>query len=140
MTEDRVGNIAKAIGTVMAVIIIMLAIIAHAFGQVAENQPPSGQKSATHSHTNGSLQRFRLVRISAPAKILYIEPNETGRKIDTRQEDKNEIEIISFQVGKEAKTDELKKGNFYWVIYCEEDRYVYGVYKLEPVQVKGIDK
>src|SRR5690348_17219086 len=118
MTEDRVGNIGKAIGTVIAVIILSLCIIAKAFGQ--ENQPPSGQNSATspfkenlttptikdsltvHSHTDASLQRFRLVRITSPAKVLYVEPNEKGFKVDYILQDRYEIENGSFQVTKET--------------------------------------
>ena len=120
MTEDRVGNIAKAIGTVIAVIIIMLAIVAHAFGQ--------------HSHTDGSIKRFKLVRITAPAKILYVEPNEFGHKVEYVSQDKYEIENGSFQATKETKGETPKKGKWMWFVFCEEDRYLYAIYELTAEQ------
>ncbi len=145
MTEDRVGNIGKAIGTVMAVIIIMLAIIAHAFGQ---ERPKESDSSATksiqdananhsHSHVDASLLRFRLIRI-IPAKITYIEPNEKGQRIEYVAKDSKEIENGFFQKTKETLGDEPKKGEYYWFAYCAEDRHLYSIFVPTAEQLKAL--
>ena len=135
MTEDRVGNIAKALGTVIAVIVLVLAIIAHAFGQVADIQPSGGQNSATHDHSTNRLSRWRLVRI-VPAKITYIERNEKGTRIEYVTNDQFEIENGYFQTTKETTGDVPKKGEWFWFTYCLDDRYLYGLYKPTVEQLK----
>ena len=135
MTEDRVGNIAKALGTVIAVIVLVLAIIAHAFGQVADIQPSGGQNSATHDHSTNRLSRWRLVRI-VPAKITYIERNEKGTRIEYATNDQFEIENGYFQTTKETTGDAPKKGEWFWFTYCLDDRYLYGIYKPTVEQLK----
>ena len=135
MTEDRVGNIAKALGTVIAVIVLVLAIIAHAFGQVADIQPSGGQNSATHDHSTNRLSRWRLVRI-VPAKITYIERNEKGTRIEYVTNDQFEIENGYFQTTKETTGDVPKKGEWFWMTFCEADRHLYGIYKPTPEQLK----
>ena len=136
MTEDRVGNIAKALGTVIAVIIIMLAIVAHAFGQVAENHPPSGQNSATdHDHERNQLARWRLIRI-IPAKVTYIEKNEKGTRIEYYASDKNEVENGWFQATKETTGETPKKGEWMWFSFCQVDRHLYGIYRPTAEQLK----
>ena len=123
MTDDRLNIMARLFGAGLAVFILILALTAYAFGQ--------------HSHTDDSLQRFRLVRITAPAKITYVEPNEKGSKLEYVSTDRNEIENGSFQITKDTAGDAIKAKEIYWLIYCIEDRHLYGAYKLTPEQKKG---
>ena len=135
MTEDRVGNIAKALGTVIAVIVLMLAIIAHAFGQVVDIQPSGGQNSATHDHNGTSFRRFDSIRLNPPAKVTGIIQTEQGERIEWVSYDRFEIRNGSFTLSKDTQKDpKVKEKVWVWIVFCTEDRYVYAIYPLSETQ------
>lgn len=95
-------------------------------------------QTPVHTHNGNDLARFRLARITAPAKVTYIEPTDLGLKVEYVSWDRVELENGSFIVPKKDHNDEVKKGGWYFISYCEADRHVYGVYKLTLLQMKGI--
>ena len=127
MTDDRLNNISKAMAMTLITLICLLVFLAKAFGQDTGN----------HTHTGADLARFRLVRI-LPAKVLYIEPNEHGKRVEYEARDSKEIEVNFFQKTKEVLGDEPKKGEYFWFAYCGEDWHLYSIYAVTNEQRKAL--
>lgn len=142
MTDDKLNNVARAMAFTVIMFILLLVFIAKAFGQVAENHPPSGQNSATHSHENDSFERFEKLRLLPPAQITYIEPTEKGRKIEYIIRTRLEVRNGSFTIEKGTKVEEaaVKKGRMIWILYCSEDGYLVSLVGLTNEQERAMKR
>lgn len=90
-----------------------------------------------HSHSNDSFERFDNIRLLPPATVLYLEPIETGYKLEVKMADKHEVRYETFTLTKEtAGVKAIKKGDVVWLLICGLDRYVYTTVKVTPGQIK----
>jgi hypothetical protein len=128
MKHNRPQRIFSAFITALFIIAGILAGLKIAKGQT------------NHTHDKNDLERFRLVRITAPAKVLNIERVEKGQKVEYISYDARETELGSFEMPFGTPGDEVKKGQWYFFSFCAADRYLYGAYTLTEKQLKGIPK
>jgi hypothetical protein len=129
MTDDKLENISRALGCVLACILIMLAFIGYAFGQ---------DVSTTYSHDRDDFERFALLRILPPAKLTNVEPNEFGTRIEYVITDRRQVRNGSFQIGKGTQTtpEPIKKGKVYWLLYCSADDFLVTIVPVGKDQIK----
>lgn len=114
MTDDKLNNISRAFAMALITIICLLVFLAKAFGQ------DTGRNTGNHDHETNKLERWRNVRV-IPAKVIYVERNEQGTRIEYVARDANEIENGWFQATKETKGDTPKKGEWYFFAFCYAD-------------------
>jgi len=99
--------------------------------------PAFGQAVPVHSHTDDSFQRFAEIRLLPPSTVLYLEPVETGYKLEVKMSDKHEVRYATFTLSKETPgIKAIKKGDVIWLLICQLDQFVYTTVKVGPNQIK----
>jgi hypothetical protein len=133
MTDDKLENISRALGCVLACILIMLAFIGYAFGQ-----EDTGKNTGNHEHKDHALIGLNN-RVQA-VEVLYLEPIENGHRLEWKASDKHRIVYETFTVTKAADVAaeilRKPKGKFAWLVWCGDDRFVYALLMVRPEQIK----
>ncbi len=98
--------------------------------------PAFGQEKKCDHHSD-SFERFSNIRLLPPATVLYLEPIETGYKLEIKMSDKHEVRYETFTLTKETPgVKSIKKGDVIWILLCNLDQFVYVVQKVTPGQIK----
>jgi hypothetical protein len=140
MTDDKLENISRALGCVLACILIMLAFIGWAFGQDVSTTGAqnTGNHTGNHEHKDHALIGLNN-RVQA-VEVLYLEPIENGHRLEWKASDRHRIVYETFTVTKAADVDaevlRKPKGKFAWLVWCGDDRFVYALLMVRPEQIK----
>jgi hypothetical protein len=135
MTDDRLNIIAKALALGFLAFIMLLVFIAEAFGQ------DTGKDTGNHDHKTVTFKRFDSIRLNPPAKITGIIQTEQGERIEWVSYDRYEIRNGAFTLSKDTEKDpKVKKGTWTWIVFCNEDQFVYAIYPLSEKQLGAVKR
>jgi hypothetical protein len=128
LTDDKLSNISRAIAFVLIMLICFLVFVAQAFGQ-------------DHDHKTVTFKRFDSIRLNPPAKITGIIQTEQGERIEWVSYDRYEIRNGAFTLSKDTEKDpKVKKGTWTWIVFCNEDQFVYAIYPLSEKQLGAVKR
>jgi hypothetical protein len=140
MTDRKLNNLARAGAFAFVVILALLAFIGAAFGQDVSTTDVqnTGRNTGNHSHDKDDFERFALLRLLPPAKITNVEPNEFGTRIEYVITDRRQVRNGSFQIAKgtQAPPEPIKKGRYYWILYCSADEFLVTIVPVGKDQFK----
>ena len=122
------------ISRLLAILLILLVL---GFVTGTCSGQDTGKDTGNHDHESHRLSRWRLLRV-LPAKVTNVEKQEFGTRIEYVANDRFEIQHGYVQSTKETKGVTPKRGEFYWLIFCNADKHAYAIYELEAEQRKAV--